>query len=414
MLSKLVALPQNLKQYLIITGNYWGFTLTDGALRMLVVLHFHQLGYNALSIAMLFLFYEIFGVVTNLVGGWLGAKWGLNRTMNIGLAMQVIALLMLAIPNEFLTIAYVMAAQALSGIAKDLNKMSAKSSIKFLVSGNENNKLYQWIALLTGSKNALKGVGFFLGGVLLTILGFSNAMIAMAAFLFCLWCFSLFSLSGDIGKAKNKPKFKEMFSKSHSINVLSAARLFLFGARDVWFVVALPVFLAQIFDWNHWWVGGFMASWVIAYGIVQSIAPKITGNGEHGQSAPSGSAAVKWAALLTLIPALIAVALTMDFYIKASLIGGLLVFGALFAVNSSLHSYLIVRFAGDDGVSLDVGFYYMANAMGRLVGTVLSGWIYQAYGLTACLWVSTAFIALATLLSLKLPSQDSDITRAST
>ena len=414
MVSKLANLPQSLKQYLIITGNYWGFTLTDGALRMLVVLHFHQLGYNALSIAMLFLFYEIFGVVTNLVGGWLGAKWGLNRTMNIGLAMQVIALLMLAIPNEFLTIAYVMAAQALSGIAKDLNKMSAKSSIKFLVSGNENNKLYQWIALLTGSKNALKGVGFFLGGVLLTVLGFSNAMIAMAVFLFCLWCFSLFALSGDIGKAKNKPKFKEMFSKSHSINVLSAARLFLFGARDVWFVVALPVFLAQIFDWNHWWVGGFMASWVIAYGTVQSIAPKITGNGERGKSAPSGSASVKWAALLTLIPALIAVALTMDFYIEASLIGGLLVFGALFAVNSSLHSYLIVRFAGDDGVSLDVGFYYMANAMGRLVGTVLSGWIYQAYGLTACLWVSTAFIALATLLSLKLPSQDGDINKLST
>lgn len=410
MLSKLASLPQSLKQYLIITGNYWGFTLTDGALRMLVVLHFHQLGYEALAIAMLFLFYEIFGVITNLVGGYLGAKWGLNRTMNIGLAMQVIALLMLAVPNEYLTIAYVMAAQALSGIAKDLNKMSAKSSIKFLVSGNENNKLYQWIALLTGSKNALKGVGFFLGGALLALLGFTNAMIAMAAFLFVLWCFSLYALQGDIGKAKNKPKFKEMLSKSQSINVLSAARLFLFGARDVWFVVALPVFLAQIFDWNHWWVGGFMACWVIAYGMVQSIAPRITGN---DQIAPAdGKTAIKWAALLTLIPALIAIALSSDFYIKISLIGGLLVFGALFAVNSSLHSYLIVRYAGEDGVSLDVGFYYMANAMGRLIGTVLSGWVYQAYGLTACLWISTLFIALATLLSLKLPVNDTKANKA--
>lgn len=409
MLSKLASLPQSLKQYLIITGNYWGFTLTDGALRMLVVLHFHQLGYEALAIAMLFLFYEIFGVITNLVGGYLGAKWGLNRTMNIGLAMQVIALLMLAVPNEYLTIAYVMAAQALSGIAKDLNKMSAKSSIKFLVSGNENNKLYQWIALLTGSKNALKGVGFFLGGALLALLGFTNAMIAMAAFLFVLWCFSLYALQGDIGKAKNKPKFKEMLSKSQSINVLSAARLFLFGARDVWFVVALPVFLAQIFDWNHWWVGGFMACWVIAYGMVQSIAPRITGN---DQIAPAdGKTAIKWAALLTLIPALIAIALSSDFYIKISLIGGLLVFGALFAVNSSLHSYLIVRYAGEDGVSLDVGFYYMANAMGRLIGTVLSGWVYQAYGLTACLLISTLFIALATILSLKLPVNDTQVTR---
>ncbi|MGB0835686.1 MAG: organoarsenical effux MFS transporter ArsJ [Psychrobium sp.] len=410
MLSKLAGLPQSLKQYLIITGNYWGFTLTDGALRMLVVLHFHQLGYEALAIAMLFLFYEIFGVITNLVGGYLGAKWGLNRTMNIGLAMQVIALLMLAVPNEYLTIAYVMAAQALSGIAKDLNKMSAKSSIKFLVSGNENNKLYQWIALLTGSKNALKGVGFFLGGALLALLGFTNAMIAMAAFLFVLWCFSLYALQGDIGKAKNKPKFKEMLSKSQSINVLSAARLFLFGARDVWFVVALPVFLAQIFNWNHWWVGGFMACWVIAYGMVQSIAPRITGN---DQIAPAdGKTAIKWAALLTLIPALIAIALSSDFYIKISLIGGLLVFGALFAVNSSLHSYLIVRYAGEDGVSLDVGFYYMANAMGRLIGTVLSGWVYQAYGLTACLWISTLFIALATILSLKLPVNDTKANKA--
>jgi len=407
----LKALPTSLKQYFIITGNYWGFTLTDGALRMLVVLHFHALGYDALSIAMLFLFYEIFGVVTNLVGGWLGAKWGLNRTMNIGLALQVIALVMLTLPNEYLSVAYVMTAQALSGIAKDLNKMSAKSSIKFLVAGNENNKLYQWIAILTGSKNTLKGVGFFMGGLLLTTLGFQQSMLVMASFLFCLWCFSLLTLRGDIGKAKNKPKFKELFSKSASINTLSAARLFLFGARDVWFVVALPVFLAQVFNWDHWWVGGFMASWVIGYGIVQSCAPLITGYGSKNvknskAQAPSGKSAIKWAALLTLIPITIALTLQMDFYIKISLIGGLLIFGAIFAINSSLHSYLIVHFAGEDGVSLDVGFYYMANAMGRLLGTVLSGWVYQMHGLIACLWISALFLLLATLLSLKLPSEN--------
>jgi len=402
-------LPTSLKQYLIITGNYWGFTLTDGALRMLVVLHFYQLGFDALSIALLFLFYEIFGVITNLVGGWLGAKWGLNRTMNIGLALQVIALIMLAVPNEYLTVVYVMAAQALSGIAKDLNKMSAKSSIKFLVTGNENNKLYQWIALLTGSKNALKGVGFFLGGILLTTLGFQQAVVVMAAFLFCLWCFSLFALRGDIGKAKNKPKFKEMLSKSSAINTLSAARLFLFGARDVWFVVALPVFLAQTFNWDHWWVGSFMACWVIAYGITQSCAPLITRDTKKAH-APLGSVAVKWAALLTIIPALIAIALQTDFYIKQSLIVGLLIFGAVFAINSSLHSYLIVRFADEDGVSLDVGFYYMANAMGRLIGTLLSGWVYLSYGLTACLWISSLFILIATLLSTCLPkTEETDI-----
>ncbi|WP_076541826.1 organoarsenical effux MFS transporter ArsJ [Shewanella sp. UCD-KL21] len=400
-LLSLSNLSPQIKQYLVITGNYWAFTLTDGALRMLVVLYFHHLGYSPLNIAMLFLFYEIFGVVTNLVGGWLGARLGLNKTMNIGLGLQIIALAMLAVPAEMLTIGYVMLAQALSGIAKDLNKMSAKSAIKLLVPAGAEGKLYQWVAILTGSKNALKGVGFFLGGLLLTLLEFRGVIILMASLLALVWLFSLISLKQDLGKAKSKPKFKEVFSKSRSINILSAARMFLFGARDVWFVVALPVFLAVTFDWDHWWVGGFMASWVIGYGIVQSFAPYITGK-KHGQ-VPSGRAAVLWASYLTLIPAAIALALQMDFYVQSSIIIGLLVFGAVFAVNSSLHSYLIVSYADSDEVSLDVGFYYMANAMGRLIGTVLSGLVFQFYGLEACLWISAAFVAIAAGLSTKLP-----------
>ena len=409
-------LSDQVKQYLVITGNYWAFTLTDGALRMLVVLYFHQLGYSPLNIAMLFLFYEIFGVITNLVGGWLGAKLGLNKTMNIGLAMQIIALVMLAVPAEMLTIFYVMAAQALSGIAKDLNKMSAKSAIKLLVPKGDENKLYQWVAILTGSKNTLKGIGFFLGGLLLTLLEFKGAIILMAALLAIVWLFSLYTLKEDLGKATNKPKFNDIFSKSSSINILSAARLFLFGARDVWFVVALPVFLAVTFNWDHWWVGGFMASWVIGYGIVQSIAPLITttgttkntgkntekGTGKKQENVPTGRTAFLWASYLTLIPAAIALALHFNFYIQTSVIIGLLIFGAVFAINSSLHSYLIVSYASSDGVSLDVGFYYMANAMGRLIGTVLSGWVYQEYGLEACLWISSSFVATASLLSLKL------------
>ncbi len=399
-LLSLKNLSPQIKQYLVITGNYWAFTLTDGALRMLVVLYFHQLGYGPLSIAMLFLFYEIFGVITNLVGGWLGARLGLNKTMNIGLAMQIIALAMLAVPAEMLTVIYVMCAQALSGIAKDLNKMSAKSSIKLLVPEGAEGKLYQWVAILTGSKNTLKGVGFFLGGLLLTLLEFKGAIILMASLLGIVWILSLIALKEDLGKAKSKPKFTDIFSKSSAINTLSAARFFLFGARDVWFVVALPVFLAVTFNWDHWWVGGFMASWVIGYGIVQSFAPYFTGK-KQGK-VPTGKGAFLWASYLTLIPAAIALALHFDFFIHASIIVGLLIFGAVFAINSSLHSYLIVSYAGSDGVSLDVGFYYMANAMGRLVGTVLSGWIYQEYGLEACLWVSSLFLAIASLLSLRL------------
>ena len=248
-------LSPEVRQYLIVTGNYWAFTLTDGALRMLVVLHFHSLGYTPLQIAALFLFYEVFGVVTNLVGGYLGARLGLNRTMNLGLAMQVVALLMLTVPAAWLTVPWVMGAQALSGIAKDLNKMSAKSSIKLLVPDSQQGTLYKWVAILTGSKNALKGVGFFLGGALLTLLGFAGAVLAMAAVLAVIWISSLVLLKKDLGKAKAKPKFKDILSKSQAINVLSAARLFLFGARDVWFVIALPVYLSTVFGWNFWTAG---------------------------------------------------------------------------------------------------------------------------------------------------------------
>ncbi|WP_331351715.1 organoarsenical effux MFS transporter ArsJ [Cellvibrio sp. UBA7671] len=397
-------LSAEIKQYFVVTGNYWAFTLTDGALRMLVVLHFHQLGYSPLQIAALFLFYEIFGVVTNLVGGYLGARIGLNRTMNIGLALQVIALLMLAVPTIMLSPIWVMGAQALSGIAKDLNKMSAKSSIKLLVPDDQQGKLFKWVALLTGSKNALKGVGFFLGGALLALMGFTNAVIAMAAVLGVIWLASLLLLKKDLGKAKNKPKFSELFSKSRAINILSAARLFLFGARDVWFVVALPVFLSSQLGWDFWWVGGFLAAWVIGYGIVQSIAPLIIGKAQG--KVPGGSHAFLWALILTGIPAAIALGMSAtSLPVTQVLIGGLLVFGAVFAINSSLHSYLIVNYAKSDGVSLDVGFYYMANALGRLIGTLLSGWVYQVAGLEACLWVSTGFIALAALISLALPKQ---------
>ncbi|MDQ3617398.1 MAG: organoarsenical effux MFS transporter ArsJ [Pseudomonadota bacterium] len=395
-------LAPEVRQYALITGNYWAFTLTDGALRMLVVLHFHQLGYGPLQIALLFLFYEIFGVVTNLVGGWLGARIGLNRTMNIGLALQVAALVMLAVPVAWLAIPWVMAAQALSGVAKDLNKMSAKSSIKLLVPDSVQGSLFRWVAALTGSKNALKGVGFFLGGVLLGTIGFRGAVLAMAGALLLVWLASLVLLRRDFGKASAKPKFRQMFSKSRAINVLSAARLYLFGARDVWFVVALPVFLATVLGWQYRSIGAFMAAWVIGYGIVQAATPRFTAVRERS---PERAQAFGWGALLALLPAGMAIALMLGKWpVQTVVIAGLGLFGVLFAINSSLHSYLIVSHANTDGVSLDVGFYYMANAMGRLVGTVLSGAVYQVAGLVACLWISAGFVAISALIMLALPA----------
>ncbi|MGF1688650.1 organoarsenical effux MFS transporter ArsJ [Photobacterium japonica] len=401
MIAAVSSLSKDVRQYMLVTFNYWNFTITDGALRMLVVLHFYQLGYTALEIASLFLFYEFFGVVTNLIGGWLGAKLGLNRTMNIGLGMQVVALLMLAVPSSFLSVPWVMLAQAMSGIAKDLNKMSAKSAIKTLVPDGQQGALYKWIAILTGSKNALKGAGFFIGGLLLTLLGFQGAVVAMAAVLLVVLLMSLKWLEKDMGKAKKAIKFSQIFSKSGSINILSAARMFLFGARDVWFVIALPLYLSHVFGWNHSMVGGFLALWVIAYGFVQGMAPRITGKAKG--TLPDGRAAMGWAGLLAVVTAAIALAVQIGWQPEITIVVGLLIFGAVFAVNSSLHSYLIVSYAKEDGVSLDVGFYYMANAMGRLIGTVLSGLVYQEFGLAACLWVSFAFLAATTLISLWLP-----------
>ncbi|WP_341476650.1 organoarsenical effux MFS transporter ArsJ [Pseudohalioglobus lutimaris] len=397
----LASLSADTRQYLLVTFNYWAFTLTDGALRMLVVLHFYQRGYSPLEVAVLFLFYEIFGVITNLLGGWLGARVGLNATMNAGLLLQVAALSMLLVPQHMLTVAWVMAAQGLSGVAKDLNKMSAKSAIKMLVPAHAQGTLYQWVAILTGSKNALKGVGFFLGGLLLTVCGFREAILVMASALAIVFIFSTLKLEKSLGRSSQKPRFSQLFSKSRAVNILSAARLFLFASRDVWFVVALPVYLSSTLGWDHWAVGAFLASWVIGYGIVQSFAPSVTGG--RRARVPDGQTAFKWALALAFAPALIAMAIATGISAQVSLMLGLMVFGILFAVNSALHSYLIVSYAQDDGVALDVGFYYMANAMGRLLGTVLSGWVYQTRGIENCLWISTAFIALSAVIALLLP-----------
>ncbi len=389
-----------IKQYGIVTANYWAFTLTDGALRMLVLLYFHQLGYSPLEIAMLFLFYEFFGIVTNLVGGWLGARMGLNVTMNVGLTIQIAALLMLTVPQEWLGVVYVMVAQALSGIAKDLNKMSAKSSIKSLAS-DEDGTLYKWVTLLTGSKNALKGVGFFLGALLLELFGFADAMFIMAAMLAIALLVSLVYLDGGLGKAKTKTKFSEMISKSSTINWLSSARFFLFGARDVWFVVALPIYLQSVLGWGHLEVGIFIALWVIGYGFIQAGTPKIMQIMSSGQKNPSPSTAMKLATALALVPLLMA--WQLEAAPQMIIMIGLALFALLFALNSAVHSYLIVAAASHDGTSRDVGFYYMANAGGRLVGTVLSGYIYQVAGMEACLLFAAIFISLAALLIMKIP-----------
>ena len=393
---------QSLRNYLIVTGGYWAFTVTDGAIRMLVVLYFHQLGYSPFEVAMLFLFYEFFGIVTNLVGGWLGARIGLNLTMHIGMAMQVVALLALTVPDAWLSVPYVMAAQALSGIAKDLNKMSAKASVKIMVDDGSQSRLFKWVAVLTGSKNALKGAGFFVGGGLLDWVGFRSALTTLAGTLLVVLVITVMLLPAGVGKMKSKPKFTQVFSGTPAINWLSAARFFLFGSRDVWFVVGLPVFLYEALGWSFTEVGAFLAFWVIGYGFVQAGAPRLIRRSHHGKG-PGGGTARLWVFMLALLPAAIAIALHYGLPASTVLVTGLILFGVVFAINSAVHSYLILAYSDFEKVAMSVGFYYMANAGGRLAGTMLSGWSYQTQGLEGCLWWSTGFIVMSWLLSFRLP-----------
>jgi hypothetical protein len=395
----------NIRSYALVTGAYWGFTITDGALRMLVVLHFYQLGYDSISIAFLFLFYEFFGIVTNLFGGWIAARSGVKVTLYGGLVLQIVALLMLALLSqqwsEIVSVAYVMAAQALSGIAKDLTKMSAKSAIKVIVPDNADGTLFKWVARLTGSKNALKGVGFFVGGALLAAFGFVGALVGMAGALVVVLLATAASLSGDLGRSKKKVKFTSILSKSSEINWLSAARLFLFAARDVWFVVGLPVFLSQL-GWSFYAVGAFLALWVIGYGFIQAGVPEIL-RVLGKRDTVDGTAACRWAFIMLLVPIGLAGALRLGVNPGAALIVGLAVFAVVFAINSAVHSYLVLAYTDEDSVALNVGFYYMANACGRLLGTLLSGVVFQVAGFQGCLWGSAALVLTAAVLSLNLP-----------
>ena len=397
------------KSYITVTASYWAFTVTDGALRMLVVLYFHALGYSPFEVALLFLLYEFFGIVTNLVGGWLGARVGVNATLHMGMVLQIVALLLLTVPDAWLSVAYVMFIQSLSGIAKDLNKMSAKSSVKLLVEEGADSRLFGWVAALTGSKNALKGAGFFIGAVLLELLEFRGALLSLAGLLVVVLVASAVQLPSGLGKMSDKPKFTQVFSQNPSINWLAAGRFFLFGARDVWFVVGLPVFLYSVLDWSFSQVGAFMALWVIGYGAVQAMAPQIVGR----KRAPTAGTAMVWIATLAVIPFAIAFLLASGFNPATIVVGGLFAFGAVFAINSAIHSFLILAYADADVVAMNVGFYYMANAGGRLLGTLISGLAYQAGGLTACLYWSGAFLLVSLLFGAKLPRAQPDVSGVS-
>ncbi|WP_299564095.1 organoarsenical effux MFS transporter ArsJ [uncultured Sulfitobacter sp.] len=401
--------PEGLSAYIAVTAAYWAFMLTDGALRMLVLLHFHTLGFTPVQLAWLFVFYEIAGIITNLSAGWIAARFGLVSTLYAGLALQVVALMALAQLDPAwaigLSVAYVMIVQGASGVAKDLAKMSSKSAVKLLAPIGQGG-LFRWVAVLTGSKNAVKGVGFLLGAALLAGVGFVGALLVLAAVLAIILLAVLLAMPPGLPRGRKGARFSEVFSKSVNVNWLSIARVFLFGARDIWFVVGIPIyFYAVLSDGSEagnratfFMIGSFMAIWTILYGAVQAAAPAFL-RASTRPEADLVAAANRWAWLLFAVPAALAVAAWAASgpqpWLTVTLVVGLLVFGAVFAVNSALHSYLILAFTRAERVTMDVGFYYMANAAGRLAGTVLSGLTYQSGGLPLMLGTAAVMVGLS-------------------
>ena len=395
------------RSYLAVTAAYWGFTLTDGALRMLVLLHFFKLGYSPFTLAFLFLLYEAAGIVANLIGGWLATRFGIPRMLVVGLSTQILGFVLLSMVSPdwsaALSVAWVVMAQGVCGVAKDLTKTASKSAIK-LTAGSESSRLFKWVAWFTGSKNAMKGVGFFLGGVLLETVGFQWALWLMAGALSVVLVAVLVLLPSTLGKSKPSKSAKEFLSKSRALNLLAAGRMALFGARDVWFVVGVPVFLyAQ--GWTFTMVGGFMAAWTIGYGLVQAIAPSLVGRSEDGLSREVPAARL-WAGLLTLVQLDLALGVWKSWApVDIWLVMWLGLFGFLFAVNSSVHSYLVLAYGGSEKAAEDVGFYYAANAAGRFMGTLFSGLLYGWGGLEACLVGSAVMLFVCLLFTLGMPAR---------
>ena len=397
------------RHYAIVTAAYWGFTLSDGALRMLVLLHFYRLGYSPFTLAFLFLLYEFAGIIANLIGGWLATRFGIARMLTVGLSTQITGFLLLsALSPDWaaaLSVAWVVLAQGVCGVAKDLTKTASKSAIKITAS-DIPGQLFKWVAWFTGSKNAMKGVGFFLGGLLLDTLGFRESLWAMAAALGVILVLAVLSLPPMMGKSKASTSAREFFAKNKGINLLAAARVGLFGARDVWFVVGVPVFLYST-GWTFTMVGTFLALWTIAYGMVQAAAPSMIRRSEDGLSSEVPAARL-WSWLLAVVPCVLAALAFINVaHLEWVVVAGLVVFGVAFAVNSSVHSYLILAYAGSEKAAEDVGFYYAANAAGRFIGTLLSGLLYELGGITLALSGSAAMLMLCWLVTLKLPTERS-------
>lgn len=403
--------------YLIIAAAYLLFTITDGALRMLILFFAYTQGFSPLEIAIMFVLYECCGIVTNLLAGVVGSRIGLKYVLLVGLFLQLVSFaglfgmhfLMQVFENRYFYVTYIALVQALSGIAKDSIKMSGKSLTKLSTKENAHSLLFKLVAFLTGAKNGMKGVGYFLGTLTLNVVGFLWSLVILAILIVAAFP-GIYFLDKELGRSKSKLDFRQIFCKGWNVNFLSAARFFLFGSRDLWFEIALPLFLRGVLKWPYVSVGIFMAVWIIAYGAMQSFTPQIVLKPLKCCFPPTSKVLIPWNAVLTVLIFVIAIALELVFRLTSAssneqyygltvvIIIGLIIFALLFAINSAIHSYLILIYTNKDKVAMNVGFYYMANAGGRMIGTLISGIVYNYIGLAACIWISGAFLVISTIL----------------
>ncbi|TPX61762.1 hypothetical protein SpCBS45565_g07185 [Spizellomyces sp. 'palustris'] len=413
-----------MKDFYVIAAGYILFTLTDTAVRMIVLFGLWQRHFQALNIAIMFSSYEALGVVTNLFGGIMGSRLGLRFCLLLGLLLQLVGISLLFVLDrqdvsqwsQAGVTGYVVFAQSFSGAAKDLVKLAGKSSTKLATKAAKSREadagdpLFKLVAWLTGAKNSVKGLGFLIGAVLINYAGLWRALLVMVVL-------TLLPLPGvwmwldprlGISKDQQRLTLREIFDKGRDVNMLSLARVFLFGSRDLWFEIALPIWLRAQFDWNFTASGAFLAVWIIIYGAVQTITPQYILKPLKMYPFKRAKLLVIWTGLLMIITAAIAAYLTAvrnkpitDQKTATLLIIsiGLAVFAFVFAVNSSIHSYLIVAYAAKDKVAINVGFYYCANAFGRLTGTLLSGFMFQYYGIWVCIWTSVGFLAICTIIT---------------
>ena len=391
-------------RFLLVSLCYQGFTLSDGALRMLVLLHLNQQGRTPWALLLVLLPYEIAGVFTNLLGGWLGARHGLKLPLLLGLVLQSLACLALGLAVAP-SLAFVMLTQVASGIAKDLAKTAAKSYVRALPAGADD-RLFARVGWLTGSKNVTKGLGFFVGGALLTAVGFQVTNLALAAALLAIALLAIWLLPNPPGKPR--ARIARVADHGPPVRWLALARLFLFAARDAWFAIAVPLYLATSLQWPSAWIGTFLSVWVIGYGLVQAATPLWW----PAPSTASGVRRTRVTTALLVVPLLAtSAALWAGLAGGPALVLGLCAFGAVFAVTSSLHSWLVLAIARGDDVVERVGFYYAANSAGRLLGTVLSGALFALgtgaeAGLLACLLAATTLTLLATLATTRVRATD--------